>query len=323
MKLVSTCLLSIKISVIFTVALFLSACANMAFQKQVNDLKTTLPLQAKIVNIPFFAQEEYECGPAALAMALQASGIKVFPHQLTEQVFIPGRKGALQIEMLAAARRNGALSYQLSPNIETILREIVAGNPVIVFQNLSLSIYPVWHYAVVVGYDLQRQTLSLHSGVTENLEISFFTFEKTWVRGNYWAMLALSPDKLPVTAQEDKLITPLINLERVNTKAAQVAYQTALQQWPSNPTFLLGAGNTAYQLGQLQVAKQAYLLATKQLPELADAWNNLAQVLFDLEEIESAQTAIDQAVTLGGEHLTQYLDLKRQITVALSAKLRK
>jgi hypothetical protein len=33
------------------------------------------------------------------------------------------------------------------------LREVAAGNPVLVLQNLSFAWAPVWHYAVVMGYD--------------------------------------------------------------------------------------------------------------------------------------------------------------------------
>jgi hypothetical protein len=32
------------------------------------------------------------------------------------QVYLPARKGSLQVEMLAAARRHGLVSYQLAPS---------------------------------------------------------------------------------------------------------------------------------------------------------------------------------------------------------------
>ncbi len=108
-----------------------------------------------------------------------------------------------QLEMLAAGRRQGLLAYPLAPRLEAVLREVAAGHPVIVFQNLSLPIYPVWHYAVVIGFERERQTLLLHSGRTEFLEMSLATFERTWTRGQHWSMVLLLPSQLPVTAQPD------------------------------------------------------------------------------------------------------------------------
>ena len=65
------------------------------------------PDQVLLGTVPFFAQDDHLCGPAALAMVAQAAGRSVTPQQLTPQVYLPGRQGALQVEMLAATRRQG------------------------------------------------------------------------------------------------------------------------------------------------------------------------------------------------------------------------
>ena len=70
------------------------------------------------------------------------------------QVYLPERKGSLQVEMLAAARRHGMVSYQLAPRFEDMMREIAAGTPVVVLQNLGVF-SSGWHYAVAIGYDYQ------------------------------------------------------------------------------------------------------------------------------------------------------------------------
>ena len=59
------------------------------------------------------------------------------PDSLTDEVDIPGRKGSLQVEMLAGARRNGLLAYVLAPELKDVLAEVAAGNPVVVLQNLG------------------------------------------------------------------------------------------------------------------------------------------------------------------------------------------
>ena len=96
-----------------------------------------LPEQVELAT-PFFPQEEYQCGPAALATALVSAGAQTTPEALVPQVYVPERKGSFQVEMLAAARRHGMVSYALAPKFEDLLREIAAGTPVIVLQNLGI-----------------------------------------------------------------------------------------------------------------------------------------------------------------------------------------
>jgi len=120
-----------------------------------------IPESTELREVPFFPQEAYQCGPASLATVLAASGVKVTPEDLLPQVYLPERKGSLQVEMLAAARRHGVVSYQLAPRFEDLLRELAAGNPVIVLQNLSVG--DGWHYAVAVGYDYDGGRLVLRS----------------------------------------------------------------------------------------------------------------------------------------------------------------
>lgn len=295
------------------ILLALGGCATPQVSNLVQNWPTDIQARSEIKEVPFFPQEEYECGPAALAMVLQTAGVPVFPEQLVEQVYLPGRKGSLQIELLAASRRNGLPGYLLQPKLEVVLREVAAGNPVLVLQNLSLAFYPVWHYAVVIGFDRDRNQLILHSGRSAHLEMSLFTFERTWARSEYWAMVALSPTKLPVTAEPVAFAQSVAALERVNPGAAQTAYATALNQWPTQRAMLLGAGNTAYALGQLQAAASAYQTAVQAHPDFADGWNNLGQTLLELGRQQQASAAIARAVALGGVRLSEYQSLQLKI----------
>ena len=273
-----------------------------------------MPAQVELTQVPFFAQEDFECGPASLAMVAAAAGVQVTPEALVDQVYLPGRQGSLQADMLAATRRQGLLAYPLKPKLEDLLTEVAAGHPVLVFQNLAFSFYPVWHYAVVVGFDRERHVLLLHSGRTARMEISMFAFERTWARGQYWAMLALKPGQLPARAEPPSYTTAAAALERVNVAGAQQAFAAALQRWPDDKAALLGAGNTAYALGQRDAAAQAYRQAVTQHPDFADGWNNLAQVLLELGHRQEAQQAISKAVALGGERLPQYQALQLEIS---------
>lgn len=299
------------------VCALLTACAT----PQVSQLRSQLPApriapQAAVRTVPFYAQEEYECGPAALAMVMGAAGVPVTPDALVEQVYLPARKGSLQVEMLAATRQRALLAYALKPQLQDLLQEVAAGHPVLVFQNVSLPIYPVWHYAVVIAYDLGANTITLHSGETERLEMSLYTFERTWARGNYWAMLALRPDQLPATADAQSLARAVADLEVPHPGAAHTAYATALQRWPQQPGLLLGLGNSAYALQDVAAAACAYEQAVQAQADFADAWNNLAQARLDLGQRSAAAEAIGHAVSLGGPRLAQYRALQAQIEAA-------
>ena len=305
--------------------LLLSGCATPQVSQLERDfpISTTgtsgVPISASIPSVPFFPQDDFQCGPAALAMVAQHAGVTARPDELTAQVYVPGRQGAFPVEMLTATRRQGLVAYPLRPQLEDLLREVASGNPVLVFQNLSLPIYPVWHYAVVIGFDRERNTVVLHSGVTERLEMSLFTFERTWARGGHWAMVALPPGRLPATAQADSFTAAVAALERVKPAAAQVAYRTALKAWPGQRAAMIGLGNTAYALGQQDEAAARFESATQEHADFADAWNNLAQVRLEQGRLHEAAEAVKQAVQIGGPRAERYSRLQEKVLMQLKA----
>ena len=295
-------------------AVLLGGCATApqmaALQR---DWPGAWPPARLLESVPFFAQDDRLCGPAALAMVAQAAGHPVTPAELTPQVYLPGRRGALQVEMLAATRRLGLVPYVIAPDLRSLLSEVVAGQPVLVLQNLGLSISPLWHYAVVIGYDRATQDLILHSGTTARQRLPVSTFEQTWARSGHWAVRVTPPQHLPATATAMGWAQAVAPLERVDPRAAGLAWQTALQRWPDNRSALLGAGNTAYAQGQRAAAARAFEAATQRHPDFADAWHNLAQVRLEHGQLAPARAAADRAVALGGPRLATYQTLQRQI----------
>lgn len=284
----------------FLLLALLSGCATQT-RALLSAPHAQLPQQLELTSTPFFAQERYQCGPAALAMALRTAGIAADPEALVPQVYLPQREGSLQVEMLAAARRNGAFSMTIAPRLDALLAELAGGNPVLVLQNLSLPVAPLWHYAVAIGYDLERGDIILRSGTTERLLMPLSTFEHTWARSNYWGMVALAPGRLPATAQETPVVEALLAFEKSGTPAAaRQAYAAALQRWPGNLALLLGLGNTAYRAGDRVAAADAFRRAGQQHPDSAPAFNNLAVVLSELGQLQEARTAAETALALGG-----------------------
>lgn len=240
---------------------------------------TSLPEQAELAEVPFFPQQDYQCGPAALATMLSQRGIETGPDRLVERVYIPERKGSLQVEMVAAARAHGLLVYPLQPKLEALLAEVAAGNPVLVLQNLAFDQWPQWHFAVVVGYDLAEQQIILRSGTTKRWVGSFHQFERSWVKGGRWAVLTLEPDHLPAFAQETVWLAAASDLEQVGqVAAAQRAYRVAGDRWRSGlPWFALA--NSHYNEGDQLAAEQALRSSLEKDNRFAPGWFNLSQVL--------------------------------------------
>lgn len=279
----------------------LSACATPQTRALRGTLPAGIPAHAELDQVVFFPQEEHQCGPASLAMALQHAGQDIQPEQLKPFLYLPEKQGSLQAEMLAAARRHGALAYQLKPELQHVLTEVAAGNPVLVLQNLGLSWYPVWHYAVVIGYDVRSEEMIMRSGTERRQLMPFITFENTWARSARWAMVVLPPGRIPETASADGYIQSLIALEHTSPATdLWPAYRAAMTRWPDSLATKMAAGNFAYNSGQLDRAQAIFLRATQDHPDSAAAFNNLAQTLSDLGKHEAALLAARHAVSLGG-----------------------
>ena len=279
----------------------LAGCATPQLQALLETGSPALPQKTELEAVPFYAQDEYQCGPAALAMLLEAGGKTITPDALRPQVYLPDRQGSLQVEMLAAARRNGFVAVELSPKLSDLLQEIAGGNPPVVLQNLALDWVPAWHYAVAVGYDLQARTIVLRSGTERRLELPLSTFERTWQRSGYWAMLALPPGRFPASVRPAEYMTAVTRLEKAGSpEVAHAAYQRALERWPDQFTALMGLGNTAHRAGDFEGAERAFRRATVAYPQSAAAHNNLAQTLADLDRYDEALAEARLAVGLGG-----------------------
>jgi tetratricopeptide (TPR) repeat protein len=276
-------------------------------------LPENLPSAHELEAVLFFPQKDYQCGPAALAMAINWSGLPVQPDDIVDQVYTPSRKGSLQIAMIAAARRHGRLAYEIS-ELSSLFPEIAAGYPVIILQNLGLSWIPVWHYAVVIGYDETEESIILRSGTTSRKVMPFGVFEKTWKRSNYWGITILKPTQLPALPVEKKYLAATLGLEKARQfQAAVTGYSTALTKWPRSLAAQMGQGNSYYALGDLSSSEHAFKEAVRSHPNSGSAYNNLAQVLLELGRHREAHEAARRAVSLGGPLKALYQETLTEI----------
>lgn len=301
-------------AVLFCV-LFLSGCATPL----TDALRGRAPegvRQIELSATPYFPQVDYFCGPAALAALLQNNGGKQSPEQLVPQVYLPGRQGSLQIELLAAARRQGQLATVIPGNFSALLDELRAGNPVLVLQNLGLGWAPNWHYAVVIGVDPDAEAFILRSGSEPRQRMGYKLFERTWARGGHWAMVVTPPDRLPASSQEREQAQAIAALERLDPRAALLAYPRAAERWPHAAVFRVGQANARFNLGDIAGAADVLLELLSREPDNAIALNNLANLRLKLGDAVLARRYAERAAQMAGPWQAAAIATLREIEAA-------
>jgi tetratricopeptide (TPR) repeat protein len=213
-------------------------------------------------------------------MILNHRGLPDTPEQLVDRVYIPERKGTLQVEMVSASRERDLLVYPVARDLKAVMTELDAGNPVLVMQNLAFNWYPQWHYAVVVGYDLDKREMIVHSGLNKAQREPFKVFMKTWDRADRWARVMLPPHQLPATAEPLVYLRAASDLEQTGRlDSARQAYAAALSAWPEQPTARFGLGNVAWAQQQPEVSVEHFRTLVADFPDFKPGWNNLSVAL--------------------------------------------
>lgn len=258
-----------------------------------------LPVRVELGQTPFHPQERYQCGPAALATVLQASGAPAAPEELAGEIYLPGKKGSLQVELTAAARARDRIAYRLPASLPALLAQVAAGHPVLVMQNVGLRSLPAWHFAVLIGYDRDAQQLYLRSGTTRRLVLDADRFLRSWDRAQRWAIVVLPPDVLPAEPDVDRYMHAAASLEAVGRlDAAEQAYRRAREQWPQSPWPAVGLANVSYARGDQHGAEAGYRDALALDPQNVVAHNNLADILLARGCVAAARPHVERAAEL-------------------------
>lgn len=286
------------------VSVGVSGCASRAVQTEAilaqartQDQAQTLPPRSEVQGVPFFEQKTGYCGPATLAMVLSWAGPDpVSIDEIAPQVYTPGAKGSFQSDLISASRRRGFTAIPVE-GMQALLKEIAAGHPVIVFENLAFSWLPQWHYAVAVGYDLPEQKIIMHSGPEAFKRWDLSRFERSWMLGNYWGLVILPAGQLAATGSELDHLRAVTGLEQTgHEEEAEKAYKAILKKWPESLVAEIGLANLAFEHGETTKAIEHLQAATKAHPQSAVAWRNLTLALAAAHQDKPARQSAEQAL---------------------------
>lgn len=275
----------------------------------------------ELAAVPFYPQEDYQCGPAALATALHWSGVPATPETLAPALMIPARQGSLQIELLAQTRAQGRVPFLIPGELRAVQAELAAGHPVVVLQNLALDWYPQWHYAVVVGIDPAARSVTLRSGRERRHVVDWTVFDRTWARAQRWAMVVVRPGVLPASVLPEQVVAAAVSFEQQqHWPVVEAVYRAAATRWPAQAVFRLGLANSRYAQGGLDEAETLYRALIAEFPDDPVPYNNLALLLADLGRWAEAEKLVTRALEIGGPLRGEFEDTQRKIREGRKAR---
>jgi len=154
---------------------------------------SNLPGQsARVIDgVPFFPQEEYQCGPASLAGVLNFYGWKVSPAEIAAEIFSRQAGGTLDMDMVFYAQKKGLKAEKYKGGFEDLQAQIDSRRPLIVLIDQGFWVYQSHHFMVVVGYD--ERGILVNSGQEERKFISRDSFSKTWQKTKFWTLRIAPP----------------------------------------------------------------------------------------------------------------------------------
>lgn len=269
----------------------LSGCAPWGAATAENP---THPNLVRVTGVPFYPQDGFKCGPAAMAMVLDWSGLDIKPPALEGQFFPIKDPRKILPE---TANRYGRLAY---PVIGTaaMMDELSAGHPVVIVQNMGVDSAPVWNCAVAIGFDRSQSQILIHGGNQAAKHMSVRLFERLWADSDQWGLVVLRPGELPAAARQPEYLKAAYNLQRAGRYwEAVLAYDSGLALWPDDADTLMGLGSSLYLLGDTRGAADAYRAAAAIAGDGSPASAALAKIAGELGRHEDTIAAADKPVS--------------------------
>jgi hypothetical protein len=201
----------------------LSGCAgNVSPQIQ------RLPERVELNSVPFFRGEMYQGAPQSLAALLTLQGTVITPGLLENPLHLPGGEAALQQNMQTLAREYGLVVYPLDNKLSALLEQVAAGYPVLVRFVDGSAFWAEPRYGILAGYNRQKQTVLLRSGMNRRQLMSFSAFESAFQSAGGWAVLAQRPTELPASVDSQRWLKAAAELAGAGQEQAAARATKAL-----------------------------------------------------------------------------------------------
>lgn len=142
-----------------------------------------------IEGVPFYPQDEYMCGPAALASVIGFYGASGSMDSVAREVYSARLKGTLPMDLLIYAKEKGFEAKYFRGGMDALRESLVRKEPLILFLNLGYDFYPVGHYVVAVGMDEASKVVYAHSGMKEHERFTMKELERSWSKTGYSTLL--------------------------------------------------------------------------------------------------------------------------------------
>ncbi|WP_434710192.1 peptidase C39 family protein [Pseudomonas sp. R1-1] len=152
----------------------------------------------------FYRGEANQSGPQVLASLLSQQGVVITPGLLEKPLQLPGGEDKLQRNIENLAREYGMLVYPLDSNLPALLTQVAAGYPVMVRFSEGSAFWAEPRYAILSGYDRNKQNVLLRAGMNRRQLMSFSAFESALEKSGGWAILIQKPSQIPAAVDTQR-----------------------------------------------------------------------------------------------------------------------
>jgi ABC-type bacteriocin/lantibiotic exporter with double-glycine peptidase domain len=146
-----------------------------------------------IQGVPFFSQEDYQCGPSSLAGVINFWGVKVTPQEIADKIYSKSAGGTLDVDIIRFSEKYGLASHKYKGGLDDLRKNIDNGYPLIILVDFGFLVYKRTHYMVVVGYT--EGSVIVNSGKEIFKQLTFAELIGLWERTQFWTLLITPKEK--------------------------------------------------------------------------------------------------------------------------------
>jgi hypothetical protein len=126
------------------------------------------------------------------------------------------------------AREYGMVVYPLDSNLAALLTQVAAGYPVMVRFTEGSAMWAEPRYAILAGYNRQKQTVLLRAGMNHRELMSFSSFESAFKDAGGWAVLIQNPTQIPAQVDQQRWLKAANDLAQAGQEQAAARAKKAL-----------------------------------------------------------------------------------------------